>query len=309
MTLSASALETYARCPFRYFLTTVLAVVPQEDPELLLTIQPRERGALLHEILHDFFSRLQDRQQLPLTTQDPQQLTQLLQTIAHAHFVTFAATRTTGLPVVWEVEQERLLEQLTLLLTWEMENGQDFLPAAFEVQFGTEHTDTMSTILPPGVVLLGLDDGSAIHVRGRIDRIDVSADARRARVLDYKSGKPVRGYFAGGTALQLPLYLYAVRNLRSDLQWVTADYVYVNRAEQPYQPVFTQEIWSKAETDLRAIVTALVQGMRTGCFPQMPDTCQPCAFPLVCSATVAARAARKQQDPRLDALRSLRNIS
>jgi len=308
MTLSASALETYARCPFRYFLNTVLGVVLQEDPELLLTIQPRERGALLHEILHDFFSRLQAEQRLPLATQAPQALFQLLQTVAQAHFAAFAVTRATGLPVVWEVEQARLLEQLTLLLTWEIENGQDFFPTAFEVQFGTENVRTTSTILPPDAVRFGLDDGSAIHLRGRIDRIDVSGDARRARILDYKSGKLVRGRFAGGTVLQLPLYLHAVRSLRPDLQWVGADYVYVNRAEQTHQPLFTAETWTEAETDLRAIVTALMGGMRTGCFPQMPDTCQPCMFPLVCNAMVATRTARKQHDPRLDALRALRNI-
>jgi ATP-dependent helicase/DNAse subunit B len=71
MTLSASALETYARCPFRYFLNTVLGVMPQEDPELLLTLPPRGRGALVHEILHTFFSRLREENRVPLATQDP----------------------------------------------------------------------------------------------------------------------------------------------------------------------------------------------------------------------------------------------
>ena len=163
-------------------------------------------------------------------------------------------------------------------------------------------------MLPSGVVRLRLDDESVIHLRGRIDRIDVSADAQRARILDYKSGKPVRGRFASGTALQLPLYLHAARSLRSDLQWIGADYVYINRAEQPYQPFFTEDSWAEAETALRTIVTALVGSLRAGCFPQTPHTCQPCAFPLICSAMVETRAARKQQDPRLDALRSLRNI-
>jgi ATP-dependent helicase/DNAse subunit B len=112
--LSASALETYARCPFRYFLNTVLGVVPQEDPELLLTLQPRERGALLYEILHDFFSRLQREGRMPLATQDPQKLLHVLQTVAHTHFAAFAATRATGLSVVWEVERA-VVEQLSLL--------------------------------------------------------------------------------------------------------------------------------------------------------------------------------------------------
>jgi ATP-dependent helicase/nuclease subunit B len=307
MTLSASALEMYARCPFRYFLNTVLGVVPQEDPELLLTLQPRGRGALVHEILHTFFSRLQKGNLVPLAAQEPQELLQLLEMVARTHFAAFAVTQVTGLPVVWEVEQERLLKQLSLLLSWEIENGQDFLPVAFEALFGIDSEET-TTVLPSGVVQLRLDDESVIHLRGRIDRIDVSADAQRARILDYKSGKPVRGRFASGTALQLPLYLQAARSLRSDLQWIGADYVYINRAEQPHQPFFTEDTWAEAEIELRTIVTALVGGLRGGCFPQTPYTCQPCAFPLICGAMVEARAACKQQDPRLDALRSLRNI-
>ena len=163
-------------------------------------------------------------------------------------------------------------------------------------------------MLPPGVVRLKLNDESMIHLRGRIDRIDVSTDAQRARILDYKSGKPVRGRFASGTALQLPLYLHAARSLRSDLQWIGADHVYINRAEQLHQPFFTNETWMEAETELRTIVTALVGSLRAGCFPQTPHTCQPCMFPLVCGALVEVRATRKQQDSRLDALRSLRNI-
>jgi ATP-dependent helicase/DNAse subunit B len=305
--LSASALETYARCPFRYFLNTVLGVLPQEDPELLLTLQPRERGALLHEILRDFFSRLQREGRVPLATQAPQELLHVLQTVAHAHFATFAATRATGLPVVWEVEQERLLEQLSLLLTWEIGHEKDFLPAAFEAPFGTDSAETVA-MLPHGVMQFALDDGRVIHLRGRIDRIDVSADARHARILDYKSGKPVRGRFAGGTVLQLPLYLYAARRLRPDLQWTAAEYVYLNRAERPREPAFPAETWPEIETELRAIVTVLAGGLRAGCFPQTPDTCQPCAFPLVCSATAETRARRKQHDPRLGGLRSMRKI-
>ncbi|NOT57854.1 MAG: hypothetical protein HOP18_24895 [Deltaproteobacteria bacterium] len=311
MTLSASALETYARCPFRYFLNTVLGVSLQEDPELLLTLPPRGRGMLVHEILHAFFLRLQEENRVPLATQDPRELARILETVARARFATFAGTQVTGLPVVWEVEQERLLEQLGRLLSWEIENGQDFLPAAFEATFGINSEAT--TMLPSGVVRLKLDNEQVIHLRGRIDRIDVSADAQRARILDYKSGKPargvpVRGRFANGTALQLPLYLYAARDLRSDLRWTGADYVYINRAEQSQQPFFTENTWAEAEAELRTIVTALVGSLRAGCFPQTPQTCQPCAFPLICSALVETRAARKQEDPRLDALRSLSNI-
>ena len=44
--LSASSLEAYALCPFRYFLETVLALEPWEEPEQILALLPRDRGRL-----------------------------------------------------------------------------------------------------------------------------------------------------------------------------------------------------------------------------------------------------------------------
>ena len=52
--LSASRLETYARCPFRYFLETVLDLKPWEEPEQIFALLPRDRGVLVHAILYDF---------------------------------------------------------------------------------------------------------------------------------------------------------------------------------------------------------------------------------------------------------------
>ena len=59
---------------------------------------------------------------------------------------------------------------------------------------------------------------------------------------------------------------------------------------------------------LRQVVTALVQGIRSGCFASTPDSCYPCPFPLICGAQAETRAARKQRDPRLDPLRQVRAI-
>ncbi len=59
---------------------------------------------------------------------------------------------------------------------------------------------------------------------------------------------------------------------------------------------------------LRQVVTALVQGIRSGCFASTPDSCYPCPFPLICGAQAETRAARKQHDPRLDPLRRVRAI-
>jgi hypothetical protein len=88
--LSASALETYARCPFRYFLGAVLGLVQREDPEQVLTLQPRERGALVHDILHDFFVRLRQMGRLPIAGQDRTLMASLIKQVTEAHCEVFA---------------------------------------------------------------------------------------------------------------------------------------------------------------------------------------------------------------------------
>lgn len=306
--LSASALETYARCPFRYFLSAVLGLMPQEEPERVLTVQPRDRGALLHGILHDFFVRLRQAGQLPLSTQDKAALLRTLAHVAEEHFHTFARTRATGFPLLWEIERERMQERLAALLAREYQAEGDFLPSAFEAYFGTETTQQDEPFFPPGPVQFVLDDGEEIRLRGRIDRIDLSADQRRARILDYKTGKAPRGRFAGGMALQLPLYMFAARTLRPAQTWVSAEYALVDQGYKGTTAVFTDETWSESLVTLRQVVTALVQGIRSGHFPPTPDSCQPCPFSVICGTQVETRAARKQGDPRLDWLRRVKAV-
>jgi len=55
--------------------------------------------------------------------------------------------------------------------------------------------------------------GTALRIKGYIDRLDVSPDRRHAHVRDYKTGKPVDCdvVIGGGTELQRCLYAFAVR--------------------------------------------------------------------------------------------------
>jgi ATP-dependent helicase/nuclease subunit B len=306
MILSASALETYARCPFRYFLSVALGLAQQEDPEQVFTLQPRDRGALLHDILQDFFLRLRQAGRLPVAAQDRTVLQSLLKQVTEEHCQSFTRSKATGFPLLWELEQERLHERLALLLEREYETDSDFLPTAFEAHFGVEVPDEAETFFPPVPVRFTLDAAEEIGLHGRIDRIDLSADSRRARLLDYKTGKPIRGRFAGGTALQLPLYLFAARTLRPDLEWVAAQYVSLNQTGGKEVPLFTADTWPESLEMLRRVVSALVQGIRSGCFFATPDSCYPCPFPLICGAQSEARATRKQSDPRLDPLRQVK---
>lgn len=332
--LSASSLETYARCPFRYFLETVLALKPWEEPEQILALLPRDRGVLVHTILHDFFSRLQQTDQLPLSTQRADDERRLLTRIAEEQCAVFAQTRPVGLPLLWEGEREHLLRRLHAFLQRERQTVHDFYPAAFEVFFGirskrVQHPHTIgghvysfgaeepeeasTTFFSAQAVPFRLDTGEEVQLRGRIDRIDVSAEhidlvqPRQARILDYKTGRaPTRG-FAGGTALQLALYLYAAQHLRPDLDWVQAEYMSVDGVAQPDKKSLTAETQAARLGTLRTIVTRLAEGITAGLFFPAPDACQSCAFPEICSAHGSEWTEKKLHDPHTTAWRWVRS--
>jgi ATP-dependent helicase/DNAse subunit B len=278
----------------------------------VLSLHPRDRGELLHDILHDFFSLLQQKNLLPLAAQDRSILAHLLKEIAETQFQMFARSGTTGFALLWEIERERMLERLNGFLARECESTDDFLPAAFEAYFGAEDNQNgregEKQFFPSGPVRFVLQDGEEISLHGRIDRIDLSADQQRARILDYKTGKPMRGRFAGGTMLQLPLYLFAARTLRPQQSWVCAEYAYVDRNIRPPGLLFPEDTWDDSLTTLRQIVTTLVAGIRSGCFFATPESCYPCPFPLICGAQAEVRAAHKHNDSRGAPLRRIKGI-
>jgi len=332
--LSASSLETYARCPFRYFLETVLALRSWEEPEQILALLPRDRGVLVHAILYEFFSRLQQANQLPLSIQRSDDEQQLLTQIAEEHFEIFVRTRPVGLPLLWELEREHLLRRLYAFLQRERRTARSFCPAAFETFFGIrservqhphtigghvhssgteEREKTATEFFPAQSVPFRLDTGEEVQLRGRIDRIDISTEhidlvqPRQARILDYKTGRaPARG-FAGGTALQLALYLYAAQHLRPDLDWVGAEYMSVDETTQPDKKPLTGEAQAATLGTLRTIITRLAEGITTGLFFPAPDACQSCAFPEICYAHGAEWATQKLQDPHTTAWRWVRS--
>ena len=327
--VSASGLETYARCPFRYFLSAVLGLEPRQDPEQILTLRPQDRGLLLHDILHDFFSQLRAAGQLPVAVQsdhadqDSQALSQRLIQTADKHFAHFSETHPTGFTLLWELEKERMHERLALLLKRERQIGAAFVPEAFEAYFGLGMSQRLAEGLPgvadngvlespffPEIpVQFELEDGEIIGLRGRIDRIDLSTrDQLKARIIDYKTGKPPRGQFAKGMVLQLPLYLFAAQTLRPELIWESARYVGVDGSEGNTPAAFTAQTWPEALRTLRHIMTIVVTGVRSGCFFPQPDTCYPCPFPEICGSQVGKQLMRKRNDSRLLAFRQLRGI-
>ena len=192
---SPTRLETYARCPYRYFLQALLSLAPWEETDKLEALSPIDRGALVHRILFLFFSRLKEENRFPLAAQARSYLNSVLMELAEKAFQEFAQEKATGYPLLWSLEKSRILASLEGFVKTELKDLECFEPAYLEQSFNCPFP---------------LDGKRAIVLRGRIDRIDLSPDGRQARIIDYKTGYPQPigdGEFKGGEALQLPLYL------------------------------------------------------------------------------------------------------
>jgi hypothetical protein len=198
--LSASAVETWAACPFQFFLKHLLGAVPIEEVDDEL--DPLARGRLHHRVLERLFRRLATEGRLPLTG-DPAEAA-LLATATDEVVEEWKHTRPIGHPGLFAIWERRLRRQLESLLDGERTSppAAGCVPARFEERFG-----------PLGIA--APDGDGELFVHGTIDRIDLGDG--KAAVFDYKTGgrrryaEQLKPEALCVTSWQLPLYAAAVR--------------------------------------------------------------------------------------------------
>jgi hypothetical protein len=303
--LAPTALERYAACPFRYLMERVYRIEPVEEPDRILTIEARDRGDLVHRVLELTLRRLLESGAVPLTRDGLPAACEGLDAALDEVSAEAERRGLTGLPALWAGERARIRAELVAALEAEAAAGQEsdaWVPALFEAAFGTPWLPDAGPALD-----YPLPDGTVLRLSGRIDRIDRSPDGRRARVLDYKTGR-VRGLRSPdrlnrGRALQLPVYRLAAEALlaaRGEAVAVEeAQYYHVIGPDAGTRVRFTRAGWEARRADFERALATIVGGIRAGRFFQRPGTCSagPCAFDLACGAERARWAAAKRADP------------
>lgn len=200
---SASALEIYAACPFRYLAERVWQQQDMADKGELPG--PADEGSLLHKTLAVFMgNHLQEK----LTAYPMAELEQELELCFDDVCAGFTAAGQISDSVFWRAERERLLKLLLLWLRSEYGEQQQwagYLPCAVEWDFSSRNGRQLG---------LELDGGEKVGIRGSIDRLDSSGS--RVFVTDYKrseSSAPSPKALKEGLDLQLPVYLLAACRL------------------------------------------------------------------------------------------------
>jgi len=227
---SVSALESYAFCPMQYFLQRVLGLEEEEAPEEY--ISAREKGALIHSILFEFYQYLRKNKAAdrPWAFRD--------------RLIEIAVAKLEQLPyegILWAVEKESLLGNETNygLLDRFLEEEKSFLsvsgytPRFFELAFGPAGKDQGCDPASRDQPLKLTRENRELQLTGKIDRIDTES-GDLGIIIDYKLSGDTKGRrlpdMLTGQSLQLPIYTMAVTQILPGIRPVAAAYYQVKDA-------------------------------------------------------------------------------
>ena len=188
---SASRLETYGACPFRFYVEVALSLQAKQPPQLGLDAS--QLGSLLHAVLEQVYRQADD-------PGDPDSVLEKLNKIARQAFRKAPAAYGFRPSLLWEKQQEYLLAALEKTIRKNAAYDPDWRPEYYELRFG----------LGGEPALLVQTSQGQVQLRGVIDRIDRNPSGE-LRVLDYKTGGShlTATDLIQGTRLQLPLYALA----------------------------------------------------------------------------------------------------
>jgi RecB family exonuclease len=283
--LSASVLEDFARCPFRFFARRVLGLKPLgEGGEEL---DPLASGRLHHAVLETFFKDRVANGRLPLRADadDRRALDDAVDTV----LADFTQQEHIGHPELLKVRVIRLRSELWRLIEHESKEppDPDCQPALFEWQFG-----------PLAIAAAHGDEGRmALHIHGIIDRVDLGTG--KAVVLDYKAGRRERyqhylNHELLKTSFQLPLYVAALRadptlNADRPLHHVTARYYSLRQGrvtrsldDATMTTLDRETRLQHPDENVAEVAYRLWRRLRDGDFAIAPQTCEGCGLESVC---------------------------
>ena len=280
---SPASLTLMLRNPLGFLWRYVLGWrAPEEDADDVLDLDAAAFGSLVHQVLD---AATKDLEAGPtLFAADDAAIRDAVRRAATGATSTWQSSRVAPPRATWSarVAKAEALAANALLF------GPPPLPggtARSEARFGARPSGD-------GAAVVALD-GTPFVLAGRIDRLDVSADGRAARVVDYKTGATIRAdaVLDGGREIQRCLYARAATALLPSVETVEAALLYPRAGGDGYRPLADPaETWMV----LRAALDAAHGGLLGGRALPGPDAGErfddmAIAMPAPCGSMLAAK--------------------
>lgn len=278
-TFSVNQFETYASCPFRFFMERVLAIPEDQPPDT--AIDPRDRGLMLHGILRALHEQFAGQSVAEIPEED---MLAALDGCVESIFEPLLRFGSPHVRTLWRVERVRARKLLARhLRTAASKDDTQWKPEQFEVSFGRGRREAIESSDRPEEFVLQTPAGP-IRFSGQIDRIDRAGDA--VRIVDYKTSLLIRKQDAqSGESLQLPIYALAWDALHANHPCREATFVEIG-SHKRVDAFTAADDWEELADTVRARVAKLADGIRAGQFPPSAPKKGGC---LACSARRACR--------------------
>ena len=211
--MSATSLKLLLRDPIRFAWHYALGWKAPDPAEEPLSLDALAFGNLAHGVLEQAVNILERNGGFGRSTS-----AEIKPAIGEAAAIvasTWERERPIPPPIIWRRSLERAQQAALVALTHPLEP----LPGQrswTEIPFGTQDAVSRHDLpWDPGRKVE--IPGAGIFIQGHIDRLDLSGDGTRARVIDYKTGqlraKMAEVVIKGGSELQRCLYAFAVKTL------------------------------------------------------------------------------------------------
>jgi ATP-dependent helicase/nuclease subunit B len=294
---SPTALQHYAKCPYRFFLHTIHGLSPREVAEAIDELDPLQRGSLIHEVQFALFARLQGDGLLPVRPSNLRQAQERLDVIVAQVASRYRDDLAPAIDRVWDDGVAAVRADLREWLRRASEDESGYVPWLFELSFGLKEKrerrreDSHSV---PGAV----DLACGIQLRGSIDLIERHPSGT-ARITDHKTGKvdaKQDQLSAGGKTLQPLLYALAAEKLLADHARVTSGRLYFCTSAGGFAE-HVVPLDGKARSSADEIAETIGGALAQPFLPAAPDSkqCDICDFRVVCGPYEERRTARKSQ--------------
>ncbi len=287
---SITELETYAQCPFKYFINYIIQ--PEIEVEIEEDIQRNEFGIIIHQILFRFLNKLktEKRNFYEELKSNRDQLSIEIKTIAKDITVIYERLNPffflTEEIILGSEKIPSILDKFLELEFERIEENKNYQPTEFEKTI--ENSIQVNDL--------------EFKLKGKIDRIDIDEANSTFKVIDYKTGEPPsKRDYNDKISFQLPLYLDLVRayfkSINKNIEIDDAEFIKLSSKTRKVDSVkivsFRKDILSGSDifTELSSTlqtIAEIVKNIRNGKFnlttiEKFEDRiCKKCSYQGIC---------------------------
>lgn len=290
---AVTALEKYAACPYRFYLSTVVGLRPRKTVTAVEELDAPTRGLLIHEMLQAAGSELHERG-LFSATSELHAAKQVVERAVEAQAEKWREQLAPAIPEVWHTAIDEIRADLATWLYAVRDSA--WQPVEFERSFGIGGTAA------PVTLAFGLP------LRGAIDVIEQSGNTLRAT--DYKTGMPpVSDQVVGGGRFLQPLFYSLVLEQLYPGQAIGGGNAYYCTSRAEFHRTPPVELTDETRAAAAQVAETIRGALEQGFFPAMPaeGACEHCDFRRLCGPHEPERVARKERT-RLEPLLKLRDM-